>query len=118
MTRFRTAAKVDASQAPLVKALRSAGIEVYGIRHPCDLLLRFWCNRHRDYCWQTLEAKTAYGKKDPKARLDARQNKQLEFLETTDTPIATDFDSAWRELNKRHSLGAVQTACVIQRQTA
>lgn len=114
MTIYRTAAKVDECQAPLVKALRNAGIEVWSIRQPCDLLLRFWCNRHHDFCWQTLEVKTAYGKKSPKPRLDSRQKAQQAFLEGTRTPIATDFDSAWAELNKRHALGRIQTACVLK----
>jgi len=114
VTIYRTAAKVDECQKPLVKALRDAGVLVWPIRKPCDLLLRFWCNRHRDFCWQTLEVKTAYGKKSPKPRLDSRQKEQQTFLEATDTPIATDFDSAWRELNKRHALGRVQTACVLK----
>lgn len=114
MTQYRAAAKVDESQRPVVRALRDAGVMVWPIRQPCDLLLRFWCNRHHDYCWQTLEVKTAYGKKSPKPRLDSRQKDQQAFLEATDTPIATDFDSAWRELNKRHSLGRVTTACVLK----
>lgn len=114
MTQYRAAAKVDASQASLVKALRDAGIDVWPIRQPCDLLLRFYCTRHRDYCWQPLEVKTAYGKKSPKPRLDIRQKGQAYFLDTTNTPIATDFDSAWRELNQRHTLGRVETACVLK----
>lgn len=114
MTIYRTAAKVDSCQEPLVKALRTAGIAVWNIRQPCDLLLRFWCARHRDYCWQTLEVKTAYGKKSPKPRLDSRQKAQIAFLEDTDTPIATDFDSAWRELNKRHALGRINAPCILK----
>lgn len=110
MTQYRTAAKVDAAQEPVVKALRQAGIQVWSIRQPCDLLLRFWCNRHRDFCWQTLEVKTAYGKKSPKPRLDTRQKDQKAFLEGTDTPVAMDFNSAWCELNKRHALGRVEVS--------
>ena len=114
MSLYRRAAKVDISQTPLVKSLRTAGIHVWTIRYPCDLLLRFWCNRHQAFCWQTLEAKTAYGKKAPKPRVDARQTTQQAFLADTDTPVVTDFDSAWRELNKRHTLGRVDVPCVLK----
>lgn len=100
----RFAAKIDTTQRELVKALRGIGIQVWIIKKPCDLLLRFWCNRHHEFCWQTLEAKTAYGKKDPKARVDRRQKTQRDFLADTDTPIATTFDEAWHGLNRRHRL--------------
>lgn len=108
MSLHRWNAKTDATQADLVKDLRKAGIDVWVIRQPVDLLLRFWCNRHHDFCWQPLEVKTPYGKKDPKARTRADQEEQQEFLRETLTPIATDFDSAWRELNMRHKLGRVE----------
>lgn len=114
MSLYRQAAKVDASQDVLVKSLRDAGIEVWSIRTPCDLLLRFWCSRHQTYCWQTLEAKTPYGKKSPRPRFDSRQKTQALFLLNTNTPVATDFDSAWRELNKRHALGNIDTACILK----
>lgn len=103
----RFAAKVDTTRRELVQALRQAGIQVWLIRKPCELLLRFWCNRHHEFCWQTLEAKTPYGKKDPKARVDPRQKAQRDFLAETDTPVATSFDEAWSRLNQRHRLGAV-----------
>lgn len=102
--------RTDTTQGDLVRSLRGAGVQVWVIGYPCDLLLRFWCTRHREHCWQPLEVKTAYGKKDPKPRVDARQEKQREFLLETQTPIATDFDSAWRELNMRHALGRVETS--------
>jgi len=104
----RYAAKTDSVQTELIRDLRAAGIGVWVIGRPVDLLLRFWCARHHDHCWQPLEIKTPYGKKDPKARVDPRQEKQQEFLIETMTPIATDFDSAWTELNKRHKLGRVE----------
>lgn len=114
MTRYRAAAKVDAAQHPLVKALRTAGIDVWSIRFPCDLLVRFWCLRHQTYCWQPLEVKTVYGKNNPQPRLDSRQKAQQFFLRETDTPIVTDFDNAWVELNKRHALGRVDTTCILK----
>jgi hypothetical protein len=113
MSIHRYNARTDTSQKPIVKALRDAGVRVWHIGRPCDLLLRFWCERHHDHCWQTLEVKTPVTKAgDPRRRKD--QQTQDTFLAETDTPRATDFDSAWRELNKRHSLGRVQTACVLK----
>jgi len=104
MSIYRQAAKVDASQAILVKSLRLAGIQVYIIRKPCDLLLRFYCSRHSDFCWQTLEAKTPATKSGHyRKRYD--QHEQDKFLSESDTPIATDFQSAWEVLNKRHQIG-------------
>jgi hypothetical protein len=114
MSQYRYAAKVDDSQKPLVKALLDAGIEVYPIRQPCDLLLRFWCNRHQGFCWQTMEVKTPHGKKNPKPHFDYRQKRQQSFLQETGTPVAIDFDSAWAELNKRHQLGRIETTCVLK----
>lgn len=113
MSIHRHAAKVDSSQGVLVKSLQDVGIRIWSIRKPCDLLLRFWCNRHQTFCWQTLEVKTAQGKIDPKPRRRSDQSKQEEFLRETDTPIATDFDSAWRELNKRHTLGRIDVPCIL-----
>jgi hypothetical protein len=109
----RWAAKVDASQPPLVRDLRAHGIKVWQIRKPCDLLLRFWCIRHQAYCWQTLEAKTPMTRDGrPLKRND--QKEQRDFLSDTNTPIATDFASAFRELNKQHTLPSVSVACVLQ----
>jgi hypothetical protein len=104
---YRRAAKIDTSQREMVDQLRAAGVGVWPIRKPCDLLLRFWCNRHHDYCWQTLEVKTGYGKKNPKARTDPRQKAQREFLATTSTPIATTFEEAIRVINLRHGLEGI-----------
>jgi hypothetical protein len=101
--RQRWAAKVDSTQPAIVEQLQAVGICVYDIRWPCDLLLRFWCNRHHDFCWQPLEIKTPCGKRRT-VRQDPRQKAQQEFLTETNTPIAIDFDSAMAELNKRHAL--------------
>ena len=105
MTLNRYAAKIDSTQRDIVRGLRGVRVAVWIIKAPCDLLLRFWCERHKDYCWQTLEVKTPYGKKAPKAYIDARQTKQTQFLLETHTPIATSFEDAWRQLNQRHNLG-------------
>ena len=105
MSLNRFATKVDATQKEVVRGLRAVRVKVFIIKKPCDLLLWFWCNRHHDFCWQTLEVKTPHGKRDPKARIDERQIAQNEFLLETQTPIATSFDEAWRQLNQRHNLG-------------
>lgn len=118
MSIHRHAAKTDSVQTELIRDLRAAGIGVWVIGRPVDLLLRFWCARHHDYCWQPLEIKTAYGKKDPKARVDPRQEQQIEFIRATHTPIATDFATAWQELNKRHALGRPAFPCVLKTQPA
>ncbi len=104
MSRHRYAAKIDNTQPGIVKDLEAIGIEVWDIRYPVDLLLRFWCNRHHDYCWQPLEIKTPYGVRNPKARVDRRQTAQNEFLRETNTPTATSFDEALAEINRRHQL--------------
>jgi hypothetical protein len=104
----RFATKVDATQKEVVRGLRAVRVKVFIIKKPCDLLLWFWCNRHRDFCWQTLEVKTPQGKKDPKASVRADQTKQTQFLLETHTPIATSFEDAWRQLNQRHNLGALK----------
>ena len=76
----RYATKRDASEAPIVEALRAVGALVYRLDEPCDLLVRF---RGR---WHTLEVKTPYGKAG-RERLDKRQETQQNFLRLTGTPI-------------------------------
>ena len=111
MTR-RTVHRPDQSQRALVKALRDAGIRVWLIGRPCDLLLRFWCNRHHEFCWQTLECKTPQKSGKPRVRHD--QPDQQEFLSSTDTPVATTFEAAWTVLNARHRLGRTDVPCVLK----
>jgi hypothetical protein len=101
----------DSSQKPLVQALRDVGIQVWLIGRPCDLLLYFWCNRHHDFCWQTLEVKSPQKNGTQKKRYD--QARQDEFLAATGTPVALDFDSAWAALNARHKLGRVEANGIL-----
>lgn len=114
MSGWRMRARVDASQTSMVTQLRAVGIQVWIIRQPCDLLLRFWCNRHHDFCWQPMEAKTLRGKRSPKARIDTRQIQQIRFLAETSTPTAGTFEEAWRKLNQRHSLGRIESPQPLQ----
>lgn len=103
MSLNRFAAKVDASADGIVKALREAHVQVWVIRSPCDLLLRFWCTKHEFHCWQTLEIKPPKSDGTPKMRAD--QLKQAQFLEDTLTPVAATFDQALQALNWSHTVG-------------
>lgn len=85
----RYARNSDASQPEIVKALRDAGWSVWIIGRPVDLL-----------CWKAgrgfrcLEAKTARGKRNPKAVIDKRQKEQIEFISRTGTPRVTSASEA------------------------
>jgi hypothetical protein len=107
VSRFRAAAKIDAVQPEIVKGLQAYGIEVYSMRWPVDLLLRFWCVRHKDYCWMPLEVKTPQGKRTPKARFRQEQKEQNEFLAKTHTPAVISLDGALFAINARHRLESV-----------
>jgi len=96
-------AKTDATQNALVKALLDCRIQVYEIRKPCDLLLRFWWDRHQCFCWQTLEVKPEKADGTPKFRTD--QPQQMEFLRLTDTPVACNLKQAIQGINRHHQLG-------------
>lgn len=80
----RYARRPDESQQAIIMALRLAGWHVWIIGRPVDLL-----------CWKDgkgfrcLEAKTARGKKNPKARIDKRNEEQIKFIELTGTPRVT-----------------------------
>jgi hypothetical protein len=100
---YRKAARVDAAQREIALKLQDIGIQVWQIRRPCDLLLRFWCTRHRDHCWQPLEIKTP-NRKDGTARLRKDQDAQTQFLLETQTPVASTFEEALNKLNQRHAL--------------
>jgi hypothetical protein len=114
VTIFRSAAKVDSAQKSIVQALRNMGIEVWAIRQPCDLLLRFWCESHHGHCWQTMEVKTPYGKKSPRPRLDSRQKKQQDFLDRTYTPVVVSFEDAMRKLNTLHRTKRIDVSYVLK----
>lgn len=106
MSKYRYAAKSDQTQPDIVKELERVGIQVWIIRHPVDLLLRFWCSRHREWCWQPLEIKTP-NRKDGSYRTRKDQNEQTQFLIETQTPVATSFVEAIGKLNQRHHVGVV-----------
>jgi hypothetical protein len=83
--------------------LESASVEVWEVGEPCAFLLRFWCNRHHDYCWQTLEIKPAHSKK-----ASSGKRQKAEFLLSTSTPAVATFESAWLALNRLHALESVR----------
>jgi hypothetical protein len=78
----RYAKRTDTTQAEILLAVRRAGWEAWSIGLPCDLLC--WKESRGFHC---LEVKTPRGKKQPKARIDKRQEEQMEFLELTGTPV-------------------------------
>lgn len=81
---MRYAAKRDLVENEIVDALEQAGVHVWRLHTPCDLL----CHRlGRTY---TLEVKT------PGARKDKRQEAQAEFLRVTGTPIVRTPEEALR----------------------
>lgn len=103
---MRRAAKVDTTQAAIVDGLRAGGVRVEIIGKPVDLLCRYWSNRHRDFIWMPIEVKTPYGKRKPKARVDARQEAQRRFLAETGVPVVTSLDEALRALKLVDSVSA------------
>jgi hypothetical protein len=77
MSYARRMTRPDGTQAEIVEGLRKAGIIVYVIGHPCDLLTYYPPLRR----WRTLECKPA------KKRNRNDQEAQEIFLEVTGTPI-------------------------------
>lgn len=93
----------DKTRKVIKLQLEAAGVEVWEIGQPCGLLLRFWCQRHHDYCWQPLDLKLPRGKKTP---LDKRLKGQL--LLSAGMIAAATFESAWLALNRLHTLDSVR----------
>ena len=77
---MRYAARRDLAEGPILEALERAGAQVWPLDYPVDLLVRF-----RDR-WHLLEVKTGRGKTLAIAT-DKRQQAQINFLQTTKTPI-------------------------------
>lgn len=83
---YRRAKKVDASQGPIVAALRSAGIAVWVIGTPCDLLT-YYAPAKR---WRPLECKP----EDPKNRNRKDQDEQRTFIATYAVPVVRTVQEA------------------------
>lgn len=77
---MRYAARRDLAEGPILEALERAGAQVWPLDYPVDLLVLF-----RDR-WHLLEVKTGRGKTLAIAT-DKRQQAQINFLQTTKTPI-------------------------------
>lgn len=115
MSRWRRNAKSDQSRAAIVSGLRSAGVQVWDIRHPVDLLCRYWSNDLKRWQWQPLELKTPQGK-NGKARKRNDQPEQVEFLYSTQTPVVTNISEALEALgvvNARSSGKEVREQSVL-----
>jgi hypothetical protein len=76
----RYAVRRDKAEPAIIQALEQVGAEVWPLDQPVDLLVRF---RQQ---WHLLEVKTPRGKKGV-ARIDKRQEAQINFLESTGTPV-------------------------------
>lgn len=91
---MRYARKVDSTQTDIVDGLRAAGIKVWIIEEPCDLLCRYWSNERRGFVWQPLECKPLVGKRNPKARRRTDQPEQTRFLGENDVPVVASVHAA------------------------
>lgn len=80
-------AKTDTAQAAIIRGLEQAGVRVWIIKQPCDLL----CLVHGR--WQTLEVKTPEGKRGQVWRR-RRAKTQNDFLRETRTPVVTSLEDA------------------------
>lgn len=91
MTIKRWNAKRDLAEGPIIDALELAGFDVYPLDYPCDLACRkeSW----PPGMFQFLEVKTGRGKSLAIAK-DKRQEAQINFLQTSKTPIVrTPFEA-------------------------
>ena len=82
MSMPKYAKRIDQAQPAIVKALRKAGVRVWIISEPCDLLTQF---RGR---WQPLEVKNL----DARPRSD--QVEQQQFLAETGVPMVRTPEQA------------------------
>ncbi len=84
MSYARRHSRPDGTQEEIVKALRKAGIIVYVIGRPCDLLTYYPPMKR----WRTLECK-------PKRKRNRNDQEGQElFLEITGTPIVRTGEDA------------------------
>ena len=85
---MRYAVRKDGSQSEIVHALRGAGVKVWVLHEPCDLLTFF---RGR---WLPLECKTPTPTGKRRKRMD--QAEQDAFLAETGCPVVLGVDDALR----------------------
>lgn len=82
----------------LIQALRGIEISAWIIQGPADLVLRFWCDRHHDYCWMLV----------------SNLIHDHEFCRETNTPMAKTFDEVRHAINLRHAIGSIVLPPVLQ----
>ena len=87
----RWANKIDATQAAIVKALREAGVQVWVIQRPVDLL-----TYHRGK-WLPIECKTPK-RKDGKWTPRTDQQAQTELIDRTAIPCVLSPTDALKAL--------------------
>ena len=94
---MRRASKRDASEKPIVDALRKCGCSVYIMDKPVDLLIGF---RSRTFLAECKTPQTQYGKKLNKAQQDFQDNWKgdaVVILRTVDDALAfVNVISAWK----------------------
>lgn len=95
MSFIRRAKKVDASQGPIVAGLRAAGITVWIIGQPCDLLTYYPPMKR----WRPLECKP----EDPKNRNRKDQGTQATFIRTYAVPIVRTVQEAIEAITRSNS---------------
>lgn len=84
MSLNRYAAKRDANEPAIVRALEQVGAVVEKLKQPCDLAVRF---RYRQYLIEVTNPANKYRK---------RSKAQLETLERLQIPIVSTVDEALR----------------------
>lgn len=94
MSFYRRAKKVDSSQGPIVAALRSAGIAVWVIGTPVDLLTYYPPLKR----WRPLEVKPAPEPgilvKTRAVRIRKDQERQAAFIATYAVPVVRTVQEA------------------------
>jgi hypothetical protein len=94
MSFTRRHSRPDAAQEPIVEALREAGVEVWIIGKPCDLLT-LYAGR-----WLPLEVKSDTSS----ARNRKDQEAQKAFLASTGVPIVSTPHDALTVIQKSNAL--------------
>ncbi len=90
----RWATKIDSTQREIVEGLRAAGVKVWIIKQPVDLLCWVFSQRLGEWVWRPLEVKTPYGKRAPKPRVRNDQKAQQTFVAETRTPVVSSLSEA------------------------
>ena len=117
MSIHRRAAKSDSTRKEIVAGLRAAGVQVWDIRQPCDLLCRLWSNALQRFVWQPLELKTPEGKRG-QVWARKRAATQTAFLADTQTPVVTSLSTALSALGITTAPAPTSPSCSSTPRTA